>query len=180
MKPEHQCYALDFHQQPFASHQPALIAATEATGGDVLELGMGRYSTGLLRHLLQGTGRKLVSMESDARWLAKFRHLRCDWHEVIHVPDWMQAVEEARERTWGVVFVDQHPQVMRHYAVLRLMDAAEILVVHDADHMRQLKGGPWRCREYFPVLKAHAKRRGPPTLLLSRQRNVAEIPIGWE
>ena len=58
------------------------------TGGDILELGAGDYSTKLLDDVLEdekNDNRMMVTAESNQEWLSKFNHLSSSFHQLLLV-----------------------------------------------------------------------------------------------
>ena len=53
----------------YGTHLPCLIKAMEKTTGDVLEMGMGIFSTPYLHYQCILTNRRLTSYENDKSWL---------------------------------------------------------------------------------------------------------------
>jgi hypothetical protein len=114
------------------THFIPLAAAVARTLGEgpVLELGMGDFSTPLLHLLCQG--RRLVSADSSAEWMARYEGLRSSNHELHLVQDWsrFRLVEEA---SWAVAFVDCAPAHARVELIERLRGRAIYVVVHDTE-----------------------------------------------
>ena len=97
------------------THQPVLYAALQATAGDVIEFGMGYYSTPMLHDLCAAAGRQLVSLDTDESWVDRFRWLGSASHRIMHVESWEGdvEVEALYAREWGLALVDQHPEAAR-------------------------------------------------------------------
>jgi len=161
---------LQHETEGFSTHQPALMhyaigtapprpAGTEesqgqdqegrsaSVGGDLWEFGAGAGSTGLLRAVAQQTGRRLVTVEDSAEfvaWLSAFMP-PAPFHRYEHVP-FEKAVWE-RGAHWqrflrrlalpegylaDVVFVDSWPEESRWWVVQAFAHRARYIVVHDA------------------------------------------------
>ena len=56
----------------YGSNSIPLTAAALLTDGDLLELGMGLFSTPLLHEIAADSDRNLVSIDTDPNWLKKF------------------------------------------------------------------------------------------------------------
>ena len=180
-------YRFDGH----ATHQPVLHAAVLDTTGDVVEFGMGHYSTPLLHELCGAMGRRLVSLDTDAGWVQSFAHLAAPWHRLIAVTSWNEtaaaagagaaALREVYGRRWGVVLVDQHPESARLEVARRLKGQAELVVMHDANRQLGQPGFPVYAaqfashREYMPA-RPYPVLGGPPTLVGSDGRG-AELGV---
>lgn len=122
----------------YGTHITPLIAAVLATNGDVLELGMGDYSTPLLHEIIgyqrkSGSTRKLLSAENDAEWLANYIDLKTKWHFILHVKDWDAVITPAY--LYSVVFIDHAPAEQRAKDIIKFKEVTEIFVVHDTDKM---------------------------------------------
>lgn len=113
-----------------STHFPILAAVVARTTGPVLELGCGDYSTPMLHLLCRD--RRLVSLEADAGWLARFADLASERHELVRVADWAGAeILDCGE--WDVALVDHAPGNRRVPEIRRLMHRARFIVVHDTE-----------------------------------------------
>jgi hypothetical protein len=91
------------------SHLPVLIEALRITDGDVLEMGMGFFSTPFLHWAC--LNRKLVSYESEAGYFWKFADgFHTDNHLCYLIEDWDKA---EIDKTWDVVLIDHGPSERR-------------------------------------------------------------------
>ena len=133
-------YIWDFNE--YATHQPFLESYTRSTTGDVLEFGTGHGSTGLLRHILAGTGRKLVSIEDNLEWIDKMKGLypESSEHTYIYLPPsddgshWKKFLESYKHDTKiSVVFIDQSPWEARVWTLTHFLKISEYCMIHDAD-----------------------------------------------
>jgi hypothetical protein len=100
------------------------------TGGPVLELGCGDYSTPLLHLLCRN--RPLVSVETDRGWLERYSDLRTKDHEFHLAQDWAGAAI-IDQREWDVALVDHAPGERRVPEIRRLINRARFIVVHDTE-----------------------------------------------
>eukprot|EP00960_Hanusia_phi_P048187 758811-Hanusia_phi.AAC.4 len=75
-----------------------------------------------------GGGRRLVSLDTDKEWVSKFEHFKSDFHEIYHV----QAEHRDVGGSWGVAFIDQHPESSRIEVARRIKDRTKYIVMHDA------------------------------------------------
>lgn len=145
----------------YATHLPLLAACVHRTRGPVLELGSGDYSTPLLhalcsRSIESEAPRTVVTLDSDAVWLARYDDLRTPWHAIELVTDWaardFRVVERARacaDRIWSVAFVDHSPGEQRVASIERLRNLAQWIVVHDTEAA---------CYGYEPLLSSFKYR----------------------
>lgn len=120
-----------------ATHQRLLVAACVRTKGDVLELGVGWYSTPLLHEIAVAQGRLLVTIDNNEHWLKPFKMLGQEHlHKLILAGWWGNA---PLERTywgggrWSLVFLDQGQPIEREYAVHRLIQQTDVFVMHDTE-----------------------------------------------
>ncbi|KKN46756.1 hypothetical protein LCGC14_0669800 [marine sediment metagenome] len=134
----------------WGSHAPVLALAASLTTGPVLELGAGDWSTRLLHLMCGAHGRRLVTVETEAKWLEKFEELRTDWHELHLVGrqewDGFKLLEQIH---WGLAFVDHAPGDRRIVEIARLQHRAELVVVHDSEAA---------CYGYEPYFKKYKYR----------------------
>lgn len=115
----------------YGTHLPGLIKAMSKTTGDVLELGMGVFSTPYLHYQCILSNRKLVSYENYKNWMQKFldSEYDCENHEINFVEKYSDA---KIEKGWSVALVDQTPDSSRTEEIRRLANYAEYIVIHDA------------------------------------------------
>ena len=115
---------------PGGTHFPILAAAVARTWGDVLELGIGDYSTPMLHHMLARSSKHLVSLETSEEWLELFAHFRSLNHELNLMKRWEDV---AVGHNWGVVFVDVAPGDARPGLAAAFKDTAHFVVCHDTE-----------------------------------------------
>lgn len=127
-KDNHESYS------PYGTHMPVLIQAFFNTTGRVLELGCGNFSTPQLHLLCKYYRRDLITMDTGANWLNKFRDLESTNHKLLLVEDydtWNWHVPEL-DQDWGLVLVDNAPGESRVNHILKLQNINGILLAHDA------------------------------------------------
>lgn len=143
--------------QPYdfwSSHSSLLAACVAHTTGDVLELGMGWYSTPMLHFMCNGNGRKVVSVEHDKAWFDKFAYMESRDHQMIRVDDWDTC--PVFDCDWDVVLVDRRPDEGRADDVKKLADRARLIVCHDTgidqyyDMGRAFEGFKYRYDHTLP------------------------------
>ena len=149
------------------SHLPALLACIAVTGGDVLELGIGHFSTPHLHAFCLASGRVLVSVEPDASWLGEFKGR---YGSQMH---WFS--DRIPDKRFSVALVDHSPGGMNRADALRqLVEVCEFVVVHDAQKDAEnfqaiepmLEGLNWHlCTDYFPHTLVASKTRQIPEVL---------------
>ena len=110
----------------WCNHRPLLYMALEATGGDVLELGMGKGSTELLADYCRERGRRLRSFEYSREWWEQYRGFQ---HEVTHVQNW----DDIHPAVAGVALVDHSPGERRYQDIILMANTVDIIVIHDSE-----------------------------------------------
>ncbi len=116
----------------YGTHLPALIKAMSKTTGDVLELGMGVFSTPYLHYQCYLSNRKLVSYENTKSWMQFFIDYgyKCPTHEINFVEKYSDA---KIEKPWDVVLIDQTPDSSRVEEIKRLAKFAKYIIIHDSN-----------------------------------------------
>lgn len=121
---------------PYQTHRPVLCEALlRVPSGLILELGAGEGSTPALHEVSQATGRTVVTLESDASWIARFATLRSDNHHLVHLPSWidLDGPHVLKGLTYAVAFVDHAPAGRRVADIAWLATCARVVVVHDTE-----------------------------------------------
>lgn len=130
----------------YTTHMPVLMQALAKTTGDVLELGIGPFSTPLLHWACYGK-RKLVSYESSNQYYKMNEAFKDAGHEIHLVSDFEDA---DIEKPWGLAFIDHDPALRRKEDIRRLANYATMIVVHDTqgrdDHS-------YKFSEIYPLFK---------------------------
>lgn len=146
----------------WGTHLPVLAAIVAvARPGPVLELGAGHYSTPLLHAMCRASGTRLVTIDSDPRWLKKFRSLATLGHHMCSRSAYAFADED-----WSVALVD-NAMGERSGDIIALAERAQFVVVHDSN-FPELYG----YEEAFAKFKYRAdyRRMHPHTAVLSNFR----------
>lgn len=160
----------DQEQAMWGSHLPALVACVAETRGDVLELGVGNFSTPVLHALCGAMGRELTSVEADREWLGKMAAVYSrSWHRFYcDVYDNICATLALKD--WGVVFVDSSPGGEARAKLFSMfLPRAEFVVVHDYHKDNEEAIGPLLTREINHIV---TRRQEPPTLVASMRRTM--------
>ena len=131
----------------WGSHLPVLIKTMSLTNGDVLEMGMGFYSTPYLHWVCDMQKRKLVSYESIEKYFRLFRQYKSESHEITFIKDWDSA---AIEKPWDVVLIDHDPAIRRIIDIKRLANLAKYIVVHDTQPEEDWS---YKYSEIYPLFK---------------------------
>ncbi len=114
----------------YVSHLPILAAAFRASRGAVLELGAGIGSTLALHGLCGASGRRLVTLESDAGWVGRFQSYAREWHEIRKVDGFIDLPEYGQD--WGMAFIDHGSCIHRGDSALALKHVP-LVVIHDSE-----------------------------------------------
>lgn len=118
----------------WGSHIPMLIKVMENTTGDVLEIGMGYYSTPLLHWICSDSKRYLHSYENIKGYFDLFQNGLNEYHKTYLV-DCFNGV--GTNNVWSVAFIDSNPMEERAHIALALADVAQIIIVHDSEHREE-------------------------------------------
>src|SRR3990167_11435146 len=106
----------------WSSHLPILIKLLSITDGDVLEMGIGFYSTPYL-HWACFEKRRLVSYENNPQYYRynKGYTYGNPLHEMYLIDSWDQA---DIERPWDVALIDHSPEMRRQEEAKRQIGRA--------------------------------------------------------
>lgn len=157
-------FDIELGRAEWSSFMPALMACLNATSGDVLEVGVGHYSTPALHEFCAKHHRALFSVEEDFDWGAPFRNQ----FNILTHPFALGSYDIilpqlAGSERWSVVLLDHSPGPRRAKDMLLLIDSADFIVVHDY-HLA--------IREAFEPLVAglncHVVQSKPPTAIFSK------------
>jgi len=133
----------------YGTHLACLIQAMSKTAGDVLELGMGVFSTPYLHYACMLSKRKLVSYENFKNWLQFFidYHYENEYHELHFVEKYSDA---KIDKPWDVVLIDQTPDSSRREEVKRLANLAKYIIIHDSGGNNEKT---YHYSEIYPLFK---------------------------
>jgi len=126
----------DAQLDSFSSHQPVLIHTLNTISeGLVLEYGTGDHSTPIMHIICGMQGRKLISLETDIRWLKKFEHYKNDFHSFVYMDE--RIMHRLRNYifnyNYAIAFIDGHPGEMRQKVIEKLFNKVDYFVVHDTE-----------------------------------------------
>lgn len=141
----------------YGTHLAALIKVTSLTQGDVLELGVGMFSTPVLHYLCILSKRHLVSYDNDKAWIKRFSvssfsnfKYEGPYHKFIYVKNW----DEAKiEKPWDVVLVDHSPDTRRIVEIRRLAKLAKYIVIHDSNESGEKIYQNYHYSQIYPLFK---------------------------
>src|SRR3990167_2920483 len=116
----------------YGTHLAPLIKAVGKTDGDILELGMGIFSTPFLHYTAILDNRKLLSVENYKDWAKFFIDYRYEHanHQILIVEKYANA---PIDKNWDVVLIDQTPDSSRSEEIRRLANLAKYIVIHDSN-----------------------------------------------
>lgn len=125
--------------QSYSTHQPLLIAAVASTGGSVIELGSGFYSTPLLQALCVSQRRKLWTFENNAEWMQKFlpKDGSVTPQHFSILDSWNDLGRYGEDLKCDVAFVDVDPASVRANLINVMKRWAKIIVAHDVETEQQ-------------------------------------------
>lgn len=176
---------LTYTNDPYATHQLPLILISQITDGNILELGVGDSSVVLLHKIIENSNRKLVSIEDEKKWTSKFDYLKNNNHAFISINQsleaWKSKIDELSKSQWSIVLVDQGGcqediwRPARKYAVQKMIDFSDYIIVHDADLFPEMISFDYFCYEYIPKQQPEPSRRGPSSYIISKKYNLNEI-----
>ncbi len=140
----------------YGTHLGPLIACVNKTKGDVLELGLGFFSTPYLHYQCLLSDRTLVSIDNDKGWVRKFadsdyNHFlyRRGKHEFVYTRDWNWK-DMNIEKLWDVVLIDHSPDTERIIAAKRLANLAQYIIIHDSNERHEKN---YHYSEIYPLFK---------------------------
>lgn len=127
-------------------------------------------------------GRHLVSLDSDAAWVEKYKPLQSSTHLIEYEKDPASIVVNTSTFfpgvRQGVIFIDHAPGETRHVALDRARTLADYVVIHDAEdygyglervfktykHVRKFRYmRPWTavCSDARPIFSSPYPEDGP-------------------
>ncbi len=174
----------------YGSHFPILAAAVarvtrrtdlERLHLPILELGSGDWSTPML-HYMCAVEKTLVTADTDAKWLEKYRAYESAEHKLHHVERW-ENWPVLEQHFWGVAFVDCAPGGDRWKLIKRLQGHAHFIVAHDSERDYGT-GANYEYEKIRPLFKhvTEWRRFRPYTLILSdiEPFEIAECDKVWD
>ena len=112
------------------SHLPMLIKLILMTEGPILELGTGFFSTPVLHWLCAEKKRKLVSYDSQEKYIEVAKNYIADFHDIHLVNDW-STIDISQH--WSIVLIDHAPGPQRKVEMARVANNADYVIVHDTE-----------------------------------------------
>lgn len=139
----------------YATHLGALISCFNHSDGDVLELGIGLFSTPFLHYACTVAKRNLLSLENDKGWLRQFRDsdfMHFLYGNESHKLELVDVYEDSPliDKRWGLVLVDQTPDGSRKETVKLLANLAKYIIIHDSNERHEKN---YHYSEIYPLFK---------------------------
>jgi hypothetical protein len=138
----------------YGSHALPLIVSALTTTGDILELGIGKYSTPALNKIAKLQKKFLLSTESDQKWMENFVNLNDSVNHLILSSNSDCANGININKRWGLVFVDHLQANTRHLDIIKYAEKAEIVIAHDSEKNSQ---GYYLYDKAYPYFTYHCK-----------------------
>lgn len=157
----------------WCTHQPILYQLLQLTNGDILELGLGNYSTPLIS-LFTSDKRIAYSYDTEQSWVEKFKPSKN--HKILLQKDFTKTewhLPYLTNKEWGLAFVDNAPGESRASNIFKLRNNAQIVLVHDSQEAGY---------KYEPVFNLYKYRTrfkdfSTTTEILSNFVDVTKLPI---
>lgn len=122
----------------FGSHVIPLTVAALISSNDLLEIGMGIYSTSLLHRISTDLKRKLVSIENDFEWLSKFIIFnQTKYHKIYHISS-DELITYGSNKPWGLILIDHIVPKKRFVNAIKYSKIGKVLVLHDAEKTTEI------------------------------------------
>ena len=135
----------------FGSQLIPLVVASFLSDGDLLELGMGFYSTPVLHKLAVDKEKIAFSIETNAEWAQKFEFYKETSTHQMHVMSFDEMTNFELDKSWGVVLVDHGFANKRFISILKYANKSQIILAHDAEDAAELfyEYKHFKIREHF-------------------------------
>lgn len=122
----------------FNTHRPFLKYYLKHTTGDIIEFGTGYGSTPIIRELIKGTNRKLLSFENNSEWYKEIseRYPENENHKYFFSTNWEKDIPllTSFSKNISICFVDSAPWESRVLAMNCFKDISQYIMVHDVDY----------------------------------------------
>jgi len=163
----------------YGTHLAPLIQAVNKTTEDILEMGIGIFSTPYLHYQSLLSKRHLTSYDNERGWVNTFatsevcgHRYQGPYHKLIYVANW----DEAKiEKPWDVALVDHSPSERRIVDIKRLANFAKYIIIHDSN---ERKDREYHYSEIYPLFKYRTnwdKDANPATVL----SNLIDLKDFW-
>lgn len=120
----------------YATSLEALCYAANLTWGNIIEFGLGYYSTPVLYQLAKIRRTEYTGWETSKEWARLFQNR--------YPAYWVKDFSEIEPRETGLVFIDGDVKPTNRQQVMeRWIDHADIIVCHDTEKKNAKKYGPY-------------------------------------
>jgi hypothetical protein len=137
-----------------------LLVASLVTQGDILELGMGFFSTALLNKVSTRFNRTVLSVDTNSQWMQKLAQFESGLHKFMHANSTAElhsfGTMDVPGVQWGLVLVDHGLANERYIDVMNFAKKAQLVLAHDAekssdsmylyDRMKVRDSFKWVCK----------------------------------
>ncbi len=123
----------------YGSHIPVLCRCfieLRESNGNVLELGVGNFSTVFLHELC--ANRNLLSLDVNEEWIGRVKYLSNYHHAIRKVDSWKEL--SIYDMKWDIAFIDQSPGEYRKHSIEALANNAKLIVCHDTENWDNVYG----------------------------------------
>lgn len=157
---------------------PALLSAIGSTTGDVLEIGVGHFSTPQLHFLCGAMNRKLVSVEQNQEWHDAFATKYTSPIHSFYQGEYLNVLPSMARLpwwNWSVVFIDHSPGGKSRADVFSLfIELSQYVVVHDYHLENEEAIAPLLVGVQHRVESTYQ----PPTMIASKKLQLPKIITG--
>lgn len=156
----------------WGSHLPALLGCILSTGGSVLEVGVGHFSTPHLHTVCAVLKRELCSLDANEEWIAAFEDQFATNNHHFICGEYAELVPLLANESWSVAFIDHSAITAQRVSDFsRLIKRSDYVLVHDyhADNEREIS-------RLLSGLNVHVCRTyQPPTLVASARFPIPDV-----
>lgn len=164
---------------PYSTHAPILAAVMAiAPPGDVIEFGIGGYSTPLLHGLCALSGRHMVSVESNEQWAKELLSYASNNHSIVieRSPHLSPVITS---RKWAVAFVD-NGQYERRPCLNIIYDRCGIVVVHDTERPELYEYEPFLTEMFKYRVDLVTRPWRVKTTIVSNAHDISRLKGLWK
>ncbi len=159
----------DTPEVKWSSFMPALMKAVAGSQGEILEIGIGHFSTPILHEIGEITGRLVLSVEDNKEWMEPFANrYASEKHQFYYgnydknlkmIASWCDPIVKM-----GVTFIDNSPGGERRKKDFAMfLPLSEYVVVHDFHRENEEAIRPLLEGVNYRVFRDY----DPPTLIAS-------------
>lgn len=138
----------------YGTHLAPLIQAVNKTDGDILEMGIGIFSTPYLHYQSLLTKRHLTSIDNEEGWVNRFKSSNVSghryqgkYHDLLYIANYDDA---PIDKPWDVALIDHSPSARRIVDIKRLAHLAQYIIIHDSTPRKERE---YHYGEIYPLFK---------------------------